>query len=306
VPIGLLYNAGNVVVGQAACYIAPKNTPLPALTYFGTGTAKLLDPFDPGPFTQTRVGLTSGGPITAGTFTMTYTLNGVAYTTASATATTETAAAFAAKIVTALAPLAALASEVIVTGGPVSALATPFNIVLAERLLGGTWTLTPTGITGGTLVVTQPLWTPVGATDQGWKFSSDKTTQTINIEEQSAPVLTTMQAQVITVEGVLSEDISRTITTVYNMTTALTAPATGVPGYETLTLTDSVIEYAVVLQMANQLTYPRWLYIPSTTCLGNVDTELRRAAAKRMYSAVFTSDCPVGSIQIINIIAAGT
>jgi len=146
----------------------------------------------------------------------------------------------------------------------------------------------------------------MGATDGGWKFSSAKSTQAINIEEQSTNVKTTMQSQVFTVEGILAEDISRTLATVFNMTTAITAAATGVPGYETMTLTDQILEYAVVLQMANQLGFPRWLYVPSNTCLGNVDTELKRASAKRMYNSVFTSDCATSQIQIFNIIAPGT
>jgi len=39
--IGKLFNANNVVVGQAACLIAPKNTPVPDIS-----KASLIDPFD--------------------------------------------------------------------------------------------------------------------------------------------------------------------------------------------------------------------------------------------------------------------
>jgi hypothetical protein len=93
---------------------------------------------------------------------------------------------------------------------------------------------------------------------------------------------------------------------VNNMLLTTTAPTATLPGYETLTLTDTVIEYAIVLIMANNFGYPRWLYIPATTCLDNVSTPLRRAAAKRIYSAQFTSVCQTPAIQVFNVIAPPT
>jgi len=303
VTIGQLYNAKNVVVGQAAGYIAPQNTPLPALSYFGTGLAKLLDPFDPTPFTQAK--LAASATLTAGTFTLTYTLNGVAYTTSSLNFS-ATAAQVLTALQTALAALNPSSTDIVTTGGPVSAPTTPIGIVLSDALLGGTWTMTPTGITGGTLSLTAPIWMPGGGTDSGWKYTSSKNTQTITIEEQSTPVKTLMQSQVFTIEAVLAEDISRIRAIVYNMLQTTVAPATGVPGYEQLNMTDNVIEYAVTLVMQNALGLPMWVYIPSCTCLANVDTELHRASAKRMFNAVFTSDCAIQQIQTINFVAPGT
>src|SRR4051812_14079165 len=93
-----LYDANNVVVGQAATFFAPKDTALPALTGFN-----LADPFDDAFFTG-------------------------------------------------------------------------------------------------------PTWSPCGATDQGWTFGADKSTQTINIEEQSTPVATTLTSQSVSIAGSLSED----------------------------------------------------------------------------------------------------
>lgn len=298
-PIAQLFNTNNVVVGQGALFIAPANTPVPNIALAST-----TDPFSYIPFTY--VTLQASATITAGSYTLTYTLNGVGYTTASQTAISGTAAALDTAITTALAPLGAGVSDVTVSGGPVSATGTPMVISLSEPFSGGAWTITPSGITGGTLSIIGPLWTPVGATDQGWKYGSAKTIQDITIEEQTTPVATTMSSQKFTIDGVLSEDISRTLQLVYNMTNTYTANGTGTAGYETLTATDAVLQYAVVLVMANQLTFPRWLYVPQNTCLGNVDTTLRRAAAKRMYSAAFSSTCPTASIKIYNVLQAGS
>ena len=296
--IGQLYNAQNVVVGQAACMVAPSYTALPPIT-----AAVLTDPFSIAPWTSATI--QASAPITAGAFTLTYTYRGTAYVTASQVYNV-TAAALQTAIVAALAAFPggpALTTEVVVGGGPASAVATPLTIALAERLLGGTWSLTPTGVTGGTLSITQPLWTPVGATDQGWTFASAKTLQDISIEEQSTLVARLMTAQQLSIQGNLSEDISATLAMVLNMTNVVTAPTVTNPGYETLTLTDTVVQYAAALIMANNLGYPRWLYIPASTCLANVSAVHRRAAAKRMYTADFVSVCATNLIQIINILS---
>jgi hypothetical protein len=303
-PIGTLETPANVVVGQAACFIAPANTALPdiSLTALVSGTP---DPFDITPWTYARL-TSSGGALTGGTFTITYTFNGVAYTTSSLTAATVTAAQVDTALTAAMAALGVGANDIVTSGGPVSANATPISISLSEAYVGGTWTITPSTITGGTLAISASLWTPVGATDQGWTWASNKTTQDITIEEQSTPVYRTVNSQIITVEGALSEDISRTLQAVYNMTNAYTANSSGHAGFETLTLTDSVLQYAVALVMANQLGFPRWLYIPAATCLGNASGVFRRATAKRMYTATFSSICPTSSIILENVLQRGS
>lgn len=304
-PIGALYDAANVVTGQAALFIAPPNTALPdiSLTALATGTP---DPFDITPWTYARLAAASG-TLTGGTFTITYTFNGVAYTTASLTAATVTAAQIDTAITNALVAggLPVGAADVVVTGGPISAVATPASIALSESYVGGTWTITPSSITGGTLSISASLWTPVGATDQGWKLNADKTTTKIMIEEQSTQVATTIESQTVSIEGALSEDISRTLQVVYNMTNSYTANSSGHAGYETLTLTDTPLQYACALVMANQLGYPRWAYIPATTCLANASAAFRRANAKRMYAATFESVCATSSIVIENVLQRG-
>lgn len=303
-PIAQLYNASNVVVGQAACFFAPANTPLPDISLTALVSPAIVDPFDVTLWTTARLAA-AGGALTAGTFTITYTLNGVAYTTAALTAATVTAAQIDTAITNALAPLGVSASDVLVSGGPVSAVATPVSISVSEFVSGGIWTVTPTGITGGTLSITNPLWVPCGATDQGWKFSSSKSTTDINIEEQSTPVATTMQSQKFTIEAALSEDIGKTLDLVFNMTASFTANSSGHAGFATHTLTDNVINYAVALVMANQLGFPRWLYIPQAVQLTNSDGTLRRAAAKRMYNAQFSSVCATSSIIFQDVLQRG-
>lgn len=299
--IGDLYDTRNVVVGQAAVLIAPANTP----NVTPSATAPVMsDAFSLTPWSFATVAL-SGGPLTAGTFTLAYTLGGRTYTT-TAIQWNATNTAVAGDIVNALAPLGALASDVTVGGTGLPSAG--FTITLSERLKpeSGTWVLTPTGITGGTLSITNPVWVPVGATDQGWTWAASKNLQDITIEEQSTLVDRLVTSQQFTITGALSEDISATLALVFNMTVAGTAPTSTVPSYNTLTLTDTPTQYAVALIMQNAGGFPRWLYIPATTCLANVSSPLRRAAAKRMYTAEFTSVCETGLITVTEITGAHT
>lgn len=285
--IGQLYNAANVVVGQAACMVAPANTAVPNIALVNQST----DPFD--------FSLWDYYAFTVGTATsLTFSING--QTSASVTVSGLTAA----QIKTAIGNLTSVgAANVFVTGTAGS-----FQIAFTEAALGyglPSGTLTKTD-TGGVSTLIGGLWTPVGATDQGWKWGAAKTVQDINIEEQTTPVATTINSQKITIEGALSEDISRTLALAFNMTNTYTANGAGIAGYETLLFSDTPIQYAVALIMANQLGKARWLYIPQVTSLANVDVSLRRSAAKRMYSVSFSSTCATTAIQLQNVLQNGT
>lgn len=143
-------------------------------------------------------------------------------------------------------------------------------------------------------------WTECGATDQGWTFSADKNTSTINIEEQSTPVATSISDQTVTIQGSLSEDITRTLTLVLNATSTSTAATASSPGYDVVTLSDQIIHYAVGMMMTNAAGFVRWIYIPEAVSVSNAETSFRRASDKRMYPCTFTSTCEIGDIKIFN------
>lgn len=149
-----------------------------------------------------------------------------------------------------------------------------------------------------------PTWTPCGATDQGWQFGAEKNTQTINIEEQSTPVGTTITDQAVTISGALSEDISKTLTLALNATKATTAAATGVAGYDTITLSDVPLYYAVALVTTNAEGFGRIIYAPKWTQLENAEVAFRRAADKRNYGVQFATVCKTSDIKIINFTTA--
>jgi hypothetical protein len=297
--IGDLYNANNVVVGQAATFFAPKNTPLPAFARVAPSIIgwNQADPFDAG-----FLGATLWASGTATSTIFTYTLDGKAYPGASLTVAGTTGPLIQTNLVNALvagglSPTIANAANVSVQGTSPN-----WNIVFRGPLAGGVLTKVDTG---GASTVTNPLWLPCGATDQGWQFGAAKSTQSINIEEQSTPVAMTVTSQQVTLAASLSEDITRTLNLALNAQNTTTAPATGVAGFDTVTLTDTVLTYAVAMVSANPEGFGRIVYAPQWTQLANASVNLRRASDKRMYGVQFETVCATNLIQIINFTVAG-
>lgn len=143
-------------------------------------------------------------------------------------------------------------------------------------------------------------WKPCGATDQGWQFGANKSTQVINIEEQSTPVGITVTSQSVQISGALSEDITKTLALALNATSASTAAATGQAGHDVLTLSDDPIEYAVGMVMQNAEGFGRLIYAPRWTQLSNATVNFRRASDKRVYPVQFETVCATNQIEIVN------
>lgn len=274
-----LYDADNVVVGQAALFLAAQDTPLPTWDL-----ANLDDPFDPSPWLSYKLVVGS-----AGTPTLSYL--GAA---TSAIATTTTAAA----LQTLLEGLATIGvGNVKVTG---STAATPgLTIVLNENVAvsGG---LTAVGSLGSGGSLTGGLWQATGATDAGYTFGTNKSTQAITIEEQSTQVGTNITTQAVTIGASLAEDITRTLALAYNANVAQHAATSTLPGADVVTLSDDVIYYAAALVMQNELGFPRWVYAPKWSQLTNTSTALRRSADKHMFPVEFNTACKPSEIEIIN------
>jgi len=294
--IGDLYNAANVVTGQAAVFVAAQNTALIDLSKFNN-----LDPFDQTAWTNYTLNI---GSITSFTFTFTRRGNVTtglgqgASTSASQTVSGLTAAA----LQTAMEAMATVGvGKVKVTGTTTTG---PFYVVFDEELQDGVLTYTPTGGAGSTLV--GPLWKSVGATEQGWQLGADKSTQTINIEEQSTPVDTTITSQAITIQGSLSEDISPTLALSLNALVTRVAPTATVGGYDELALQDVPLYYAVAMVTQNAEGFGRIYYAPKWTQLSNVSAAFRRAAGQRLYAVSFATVCNTNLIRTLNFTSDST
>jgi len=150
---------------------------------------------------------------------------------------------------------------------------------------------------------TTPTWTPCGATDQGWQFGANKSTQTINIEEQSTPVAVTITSQSVQIGGALSEDITKTLTLALNALSTVHAPTVTDPGYDEVNLTDDPIKYAIGMVMQNAEGFGRIIYAPAWTQLSNATVNFRRASDKRIYPVQFETVCNTAAIRVLNFTA---
>lgn len=290
--IGDLYSAANVVTGQAAVFVAPNGTALIDLTKFNTA-----DPFDNTAWNSYTLNV---GSITS--FTLTFVRRGGVGGVGAGTSTSSSqtvSGLTAAALQTAINAMATVGPGGAIVSGTTST--GPFFIAFDEALSDGVLTMTPTGGAGSSLV--GPVWRPVGATEQGWQLGADKSTQTINIEEQSTPVDTTISSQSITLQGSLSEDISPTLALALNATVSKVAPTSTIGGYDLLALQDVPIYYAVAMVTTNAEGFGRITYAPKWTQLGNVSAAFRRAAGQRLYGVSFATVCQTNQIQTYNFTA---
>jgi hypothetical protein len=142
--------------------------------------------------------------------------------------------------------------------------------------LGGVWPSTP-----------QP-WVPIGATEEGVKFTFKRSTNATRVEEQTTPVSVETTEIDVTVEATFAEDKFEAIRYALGGGTVTTqAAASGVIGKKTLVLSTDLEHYALGLETKNKQGFFRRMLIPDVISVADVTAEYRRAAGKRMYAASF-------------------
>jgi hypothetical protein len=274
------YNVNNVIVGDAALYIAPKGTPLPP------DNSILFDPTN-----------WTGKTLTPGAATsMT-----LSVTTSAGTQSTAALTPIAALTPTALgAALAGLSNvgtdpstglpRVAVTG-PTGG---PFVVVFASAL--GAVTLAVTASVGGSPVISGGLWTPPGMTEAGWTFGRSVTTQDITGEEQSTPVARFVSGSTVSISGTVIEASRMNWQVALNAIKSQIAAASGQPGMTVLTLTDDLVHYAVALESKNEFGFATRDYIPDTVQTETLAVAHRRAAAAKGLAVSFNAVCDIKAI----------
>lgn len=289
--IGSLYNSRGVLVGQAAAFVAPENTPLP-------GDSITL--WDEAVWLAYTVQI---GTPSAGNWTLTLTGGNLAapLTTANIPFGTVNPATVAAAIQTAL--TAAGVTNVIAAVTGTGAVATPFIVSLSgpatrDIIITATFTLT-----GGTPLLTAPLWIPAGATEQGWQINYNPSVQDINIEEQQTAVDQQVTAAVLSFVANLAESTVQSMQWALAATKTVQAPDSTHFGKTTLALQASLPHYAVCVESKNKFGLPRRHYCPRMTSAANAGMNFRRAASSQMVPVTFTSISNQDEIQIVEITA---
>lgn len=169
------------------------------------------------------------------------------------------------------------------------------------------WTATPSvPVADATAVFTTTAWETaswvnMGGTDEGFKVNVETSLTELMIEEQSTPVAQSVESRGITIEAALAEDTIENIKLAWNGGTI--AVGAGPPAKKTITLTDTINYWTIVLEMRNWMGFARRIYIPKTTINASGTTAFRRAADKRLYPLRITSICAPSQIQIVEFSA---
>lgn len=146
-----------------------------------------------------------------------------------------------------------------------------------------------------------------GATDEGFKMNVETSTTTITIEEQSTPVLESIEGKTVNIEAALAEDTMASMQLTLGGGNIVTSAATAsAPGTSKMSLADDIRNFYACLEMKNSKGLARRIWIPKVSATGSGDIEFRRAAAKRMYPLRLASLCKPTDIQIVDIVAPKT
>lgn len=151
-------------------------------------------------------------------------------------------------------------------------------------------------------------WVSAGATNEGFKVNVDTSVTQINIEEQSTPVGETVESKAIAIEASLAEDTLESMRLAWGggVITAQAAGASPLWGKRTMSLTDTILYYTVVLEMRNFAGFARRIYVPKTSLTGSGEVSFRRASDKRMFPVRAASICKPSDIVITDLLAVPT
>lgn len=148
-------------------------------------------------------------------------------------------------------------------------------------------------------------WSYTGGTDQGVQIQFSPNMNDIQIEETPIPVASLVQTATFQVSTSMAEETLNNINLAYGGggSIATQAQGVGVPGKKTLTLSSNFASLACAILAKNDLGFPRVFYIPKINSAGQVQTNFRRAADKRMYPITLNSLTDLSNCQIIDIVS---
>ena len=148
-------------------------------------------------------------------------------------------------------------------------------------------------------------WRYIGAVEEGVQQAFSRATQEHNIENQSSAVLRTVTSSTIEISTSLVEQTMENMKLAYGGgTITQTAAAVGQPGKRRLTLSDELDFLSVILEGKNPEGFYRRYYIPRVVSTANVETNNRRAEAKKLLPVTLTAVCEITEIFVDDMVAA--
>src|SRR5437763_10651167 len=148
-------------------------------------------------------------------------------------------------------------------------------------------------------------WVPVGASANGVSFDYQRSTDTIEIEEQMTPVDYRTKSLTFTVNVELAEDSLQVMKWAFGGgTITTTAAATGVPGTSVLVIADEMDTFGLGMEAQNDKGFWRRILVPKVKSVAQIKTPYRRSNAPRTYSVSFESIVQPSAVTIKNMDAA--
>ena len=149
---------------------------------------------------------------------------------------------------------------------------------------------------GGDWAASNPLWTPIGASESGATMRFSRSTNDITIEEQLNPVDIATTGVDPRIEVTLSEDTLETMKLAYGGGTITTvAPQSGIPGYRELVVAEDIEHLTLGLEGMNTKTQWRRVLWLDVLSVADVETSYRRAETQRLYAVSFRLVSPIQS-----------
>lgn len=144
-------------------------------------------------------------------------------------------------------------------------------------------------------------WVHSGGTEEGVSFAVGSDTADIRIEEQSTPVMVTMNTRNIRILAALAEDTVENMKLAYGSGSIVTVAAgVGVAGKKTLTLSDTLDILACGFEGRSPAGLWRRVHIPRIISIADITTQYRRAANNRSYAVELRAICAASEVKIID------
>lgn len=143
-------------------------------------------------------------------------------------------------------------------------------------------------------------WTGFGFTEDGMEYEISKDVEDQNVEEMLTPASVALTGAQILLRFTLAEDVLANMIVAAGIgTLTTTAPGVGQIGKTTLTLGESLKQYAFGFESDNPEGHWRRGIVPLVISTGSVGVPYRRNN-KRIYPVEFRAICELDDIVIVN------
>lgn len=155
-------------------------------------------------------------------------------------------------------------------------------------------TARPTTVYGGDLGASVVAWSYVGATEEGVTWAKSTDVQDHFVEESSISVFSTPGTGRFAFTGALAE------TTMENLKFCLGGGTlTGTVGAQTLTPSETLDQYAIVLDTVAPGSTIRRVYVPRVRIVSQLEVANRRSEQKQLFNFEAVANCAMSEIRIV-------